>query len=120
MHIFIIDDVNTGGSIKRLKELMKSRVRANQEYWLIDISSLNGTQDVQNVLNHVTFDIDDDVLLFDSMYNSQNEVKLWDVYKISPERDAIITEIGIWSKVEGLVMTKVHKWRRRSNLTVRI
>ena len=97
---------------------MKNRSRTNKESWLVDILALENIENVKSRLNNLPLDIDDDIFLF--MFNNKDFVNIWEIYKLTPEKDLIVNNLGMWTKERGLNLTALEKWQRRGNLSVRL
>ena len=48
--------------------------------------------------------------------NQEDQITLWELYKIGPTLPIQSISIGQWTETKGLIFTKIHKWYRRSNL----
>ena len=97
---------------------MRNRSRKNKEFWFIDISAFQTITNAELMLNSLPLDIDDDIFLFMTMKN--DTTRIWEIYKILPEKDLIVRDFGEWTKEFGLNLTTEEKWQRRSNLLVAI
>ena len=98
--------------------MIKNRSRKNKEFWFIDISAFQTITNAELMLNSLPLDIDDDIFLFMTMKN--DTTRIWEIYKILPEKDLIVRDFGEWTKEFGLNLTTKEKWQRRSNLLVTI
>ena len=49
-----------------------------------------------------------------------DKAKIWEIYKLVPERDLVIRELGVWTRQIGMDLTTLEKWQRRGDLTVKI
>ena len=118
LHIYIIDYSNIDESIQSLLLKMKNRSRTNKESWLVDILALESIENVKSRLNNLPLDIDDDIFLF--MFNNKDFVNIWEIYKLTPKKDLIVNNLGMWTKEKGLNLTALEKWQRRGDLSVRL
>ena len=123
LKVFVPDESNLEKSIHIFIELYSTRTRADQEYWLLDISSWTSPYKVISQLNNLSLDLDDD-LYFYSYKSELNmtlktdlNLKIWEFYEIHPSRPRKLKEYGIWN-LNGLVLAKQTKWIRRRNLEV--
>ena len=116
LHIYIIDTDNTNESIQSLLLQMKNRLRTNKETWFIDISAFENIENSKSRLNTLPLDIDDDIFLF--MFKGKGFVNIWEIYKMTPEKDLIVNNLGKWTKEKGLNFTALEKWQRRGDLSV--
>ena len=53
------------------------------------------------------------------MFNNKDFVNIWEIYKLTPEKDLIVNNLGMWTKEKGLNLTALEKWQRRGDLSVR-
>ena len=111
-----MDSVNLKQGIKSLENHMKTRLRTNEEFWLIDISALESIENAKMMLNNLYLDIDDDIFLF--MFKDNDSAYLWEIYKLVPEQNLIARELGKWTSEKGMDMASLEKWKRRGDLTV--
>ena len=121
LHIFIVDSNNLQHSIKYLDNKMKERTRKDKEFWFIDISALQNIDNASSMLNMLDtlpLDVDDDIFLF--MFIENDSARIWEMYKLAPEKDLIIKEFGGWTREIGLKLTNLEKWQRRGDLSVSI
>ena len=116
LHIYILDSYNVQKSIKCLEKKTKERTRRDKEFWFIDISAFQTTGNASSMLNTLSLDVDDDVFLF--MFTENDSARIWEIYKLSPEKDLIIKDFGKWATEIGLKLTNLEKWHRRSDLAV--
>ena len=114
----MIDSNHVNQSIEILENEMKRRTRKDKEVWYIDISSLETITNAKLMLKGLPLDIDDDIFLF--MFIDGDSSKIWETYKLSPEKDIIIRDFGGWTREMGLNLTKLEKWQRRGDLSVRL
>ena len=63
---------------------------------------------------NLTLDLNDDFFWF--KFTNQSHVNIWEAYKISNEKELIVSDIGFWSQEKGIVLKIVEKWIRRKNL----
>ena len=108
-------------SIKLLDNKMKERTRKDKEFWLIDISDLHNIDNASSIINmldNLPLDVDDDIFLF--MFIENESARIWEMYKLAPEKDLIIKDFGNWTKEIGLKLTNLEKWQRRGDLSVSI
>ena len=97
---------------------MKERTRRDKEVWFIDISVFQKIEIASSMLDKLSLDIDDDMFLF--MFIENDSAKIWEMYKLAPEKDLIIKEFGGWTREIGLKLTNLEKWQRRGDLSVSI
>ena len=116
MHIFIIDSNNLKKSIQFFEHKLRKRTRISKEFWFVDISALGSIDDAELMLNNLPLDIDDDIFLY--MFSNNDMAKIWEVYKLVPEKDLVVRELGMWTRQIGLDMTTLEKWQRRGDLKV--
>ena len=116
MHIFIIDSNNLKKSIQFFEHKLKKRTRISKEFWFVDISALGSIDNAELMLNNLPLDIDDDIFLY--MFSNNDMAKIWEVYKLVPEKDLVVRELGMWTRQIGLDMTTLEKWQRRGDLKV--
>ena len=95
---------------------MRKRLRTNKEFWLIDISTLENIDNAELMLNSLQLDIDDDIFLY--MFVNEDLANIWEIYKLVPQQDLIVRQLGIWTRQMGMDMTTLEKWQRRGDLTV--
>ena len=75
---------------------MKERTRTDKEVWFIDISAFQNIVNASSMLNTLSLDVDDDMFLF--MFIQGDYAKIWEMYKLVPDRDLIIRQLGIWNR----------------------
>ena len=100
---------------------MKERTRKDKEFWFIDISALqniDNASSMMNILDALPLDIDDDIFLY--MFIEKNSARIWEMYKLAPEKDLIVKDFGNWTEEIGLKLTNLEKWQRRGDLSVSI
>ena len=97
---------------------MKERTRRDKEVWFIDISAFQKIEIASSMLDKLSLDIDDDMFLF--MFIENDSARIWEMYKLAPEKDLIIKEFGGWTREIGLKLTNLEKWQRRGDLSVSI
>ena len=97
---------------------MKERTRRDKEYWFIDISAFQNVANASSMLNTLPLDIDDDMFLF--IFIEDDSARIWEIYKLAPEKDIIIKDFGSWVQEIGLKSTNLGKWQRRRDLSVSI
>ena len=97
---------------------MKERTRRDKEVWFIDISVFQKIEIASSMLDKLSLDIDDDMFLF--MFIENDSARIWEMYKLAPEKDLIIKEFGGWTREIGLKLTNLEKWQRRGDLSVSI
>ena len=63
--------------------------------------------------------LDDDIFVvkFDANFT---QAEIWDIYKTSYSQPLIVNHLGTWSEKNGMNLTTLHKYERRSNLMVGI
>ena len=97
---------------------MKERTRRDKEVWFIDISAFQKIEIASSMLDKLSLDIDDDMFLF--IFIENDSARIWEMYKLAPEKDLIIKEFGGWTREIGLKLTNLEKWQRRGDLSVSI
>ena len=97
---------------------MKERTRTDKEVWFIDISAFQNIDNASSMLNTLSLDVDDDIFLF--MFIENDSSRIWEMYKLAPEKNIIIRDFGSWTREIGLKLTNLEKWHRRGDLTVSI
>ena len=121
LHIYIVDSDNLKHSIKCLDNKIKERTAKDKEFWFIDISGLQNIDNASsmiNMLDTLPLDVDDDIFLF--MFIENNSARIWEMYKLAPEKDLIVKDFGDWTRETGLKITNLEKWQRRRDLSVSI
>ena len=118
LHIYIIDSNNVKQSLKCLENKMKERTRRDKECWFIDISAFKNIANASSMMNTLSLDVDDDTFLY--MFVAGDSARIWEMYKLAPERDIIIKDFGSWVQEIGLKSTNLGKWQRRGDLSVSI
>ena len=107
--------------MKCLENKMKERTRRDKEVWFIDISAFQNIANASSMLNMLDalpLDVDDDMFLF--MFTEKDSSRIWEMYKLAPEKDVVIKDFGSWTRESGLKLTNLNKWQRRGDLTVSI
>ena len=100
---------------------MKERTRKDKEFWFIDISALqniDNASSMMNMLDTLPLDVDDDIFLF--MFIDNDFARIWEMYKLAPEKDLNVKDFGNWTGEIGLKLTNLEKWQRRGDLSVSI
>ena len=118
LNLYIIDSDGIQQSMKCLENKMKERTRTDKEVWFIDISAFQNIVNASSMLNTLSLDVDDDMFLF--MFIQGDYAKIWEMYKLAPERKLIVKEFGNWRREIGLELTNLEKWQRRGDLSVSI
>ena len=121
LHVYIVDSDNLKHSIEFLDNKMKERTRKDKEFWFIDISALQNIDNASSMLNMLDtlpLDVDDDIFLF--MFIENDSARIWEMYKLAPEKDLIVKDFGNWTGEIGLKLTNLEKWKRRGDLSVSI
>ena len=118
LHLYIIDSDEIQQSMKCLQNKMKERTRTDKEVWFIDISAFQNINNASSMLNTLSLDVDDDIFLF--MFIKNDSSRIWEMYKLAPEKDIIIKDFGSWVQEIGLKSTNLGKWQRRGDLSVSI
>ena len=116
-----MDSDNLKQSIKFLDNKMKERTRKDKEFWFIDISAIqniDNASSMMNMLDTLPLDVDDDIFLF--MFIENDSARIWEMYKLAPEKDLIVQDFGSWRVEIGLKLTNLEKWQRRRDLSVSI
>ena len=112
--VFVPDESDSEGCIKKFIEWFNQRKRNNKEYWLLDISSLSTIKkEIKETLNNLKLDLDDDLFWFE--YSSQG-IELYEVYRIHLDFDITVNAFGSWSIDKGLTSPIYGKWIRRKNM----
>ena len=112
--VFVPDESDSEGCIKKFIECFNQRKRNNKEYWLLDISSLSTIKkEIKDTLNNLKLDLDDDLFWFE--YSSQG-IELYEVYRIHVDFDITVNSFGSWSIDKGLTSPIYGKWIRRKNM----
>ena len=97
---------------------MKERTRRDKEFWFVDISALQNVANASSMLSTLTLDVDDDMFLF--MFIEKDFAKIWEMYKLAPEKELIIKDFGTWTREIGLKLPNMEKSHRRGDLSVSI
>ena len=121
LHIYIVDSDDLKRSIKFLDNEMKERTRKDKEFWFIDISALqniDNASSIMNMLDSLPLDVDDDIFLF--MFIGNDSARIWEMYKLAPEKNLIVKDFGNWTGEIGLKLSNLEKWQRRGDLSVSI
>ena len=118
LHIYIIDLNNVKQSLKCLENKMKERTRRDKEFLFVDISALQNVANASLMLSTLTLDVDDDIFLF--MFIEKNFARIWEMYKLAPEKDLIVKDFGKWTREIGLKLPNMEKSHRRGDLSVSI
>ena len=116
LNIYMIDSKNLQNSINLLERKLRKRTRKDKEFWFIDISALKTINNAKLMLNNLLLDIDDDIYAF--MITNDSIAVIWEMYKLAPEKNLIVTKLGVWKEDLGLSLTTLNKWQRRGDLTV--
>ena len=118
IHIYILDLGNVIESITCLENKMKERTRRDKEFWFVDISALQNIANASSMLSTLTLDFDDDIFLV--MFIEKDLARIWEMYKLAPEKDLIIKEFGKWTRETGLKLLNMEKSHKRGDLLVSI
>ena len=118
IHIYILDSDNVIESITCLENKMKERTRRDKEFWFVDISALQNVANASSMLSTLTLDVDDDMFLF--LFIEKDFARIWEMYKLAPEKDLIVKDFGNWTGEIGLKLSNLEKWQRRGDLSVSI
>jgi hypothetical protein len=104
-------------SLNLLSSMIGQRTRTSQEFWLIDISALDSIENAEILFENFNLRINDDIFVvkFDEDFMSAD---VWEIYKISMDQPIINNYLGAWSENDGLNMTTLEKYQRRSDLMV--
>ena len=97
---------------------MKERTRRDKEFWFVDISVLQNVANASLMLSTLNLDVDDDMLLF--MFIEKDFARIWEMYKLAPEKELIIKDFGKWTRQIGLKLSNMEKSHRRGDLSVSI
>ena len=118
LHFFIPRDSDLPKNLESFVHLYSLRNNWNQERWILDVSSSKSIYDSIKYLQDMKLDLDDDLFLL--MYNNdkQSSVNIWEYYEIHSSLSRKVTFLGDWNSADGLDMTKIDKWTRRTNLEV--
>ena len=92
IHIYILDSDNVTESITCLENKIKERTRRDKEFWFVDISALQNVANASSMLSTLTLDVDDDMFLF--MFIEKDFARIWEMYKLAPEKELIIKDFG--------------------------
>ena len=112
--VFVPDESDTEGCIKKIIQWFNQRKRTDKQYWLIDITYLSTINEKTNeILNDLKLDLDDDLFMF--AYSSTG-IELYEAYKIHENFDATVKQYGFWSFNNGLTSPMYGKWIRRKNM----
>ena len=118
IHIYILDSDNVIESITCLENKIKERTRRDKEFWFVDISALQNVANSSSLLSTLTLDVDDDFFLF--MFIEKDFARIWEMYKLAPEKELIVKDFGKWTREIGLKLPNMKKSHRRGDLSVSI
>ena len=118
IHIYILDSDNVIESITCLENKMKERTRRDKEFWFVDISALQNVANASSMLSNLTLDVDDDMFLF--LFIEKDFARIWEMYKLAPEKELIVKDFGKWTREIGLKLPNMEKSHRRGDLSVSI
>ena len=118
IHIYILDSDNVIESITCLENKIKERTRRDKEFWFVDISALQNVANSSSLLSTLTLDVDDDFFLF--MFIEKDFARIWEMYKLAPEKELIVKDFGKWTREIGLKLPNMEKSHRRGDLSVSI
>ena len=96
----------------------RTRTRIDKEFWFVDISALQNVANASLMLSTLTLDVDDDIFLF--MFIKKKFARIWEMYKLAPEKDLIVKDFGKWTREIGLKLPNMEKSHRRGDLSVSI
>ena len=88
----------------------------SHEYWLLDLSATNTTEETFYLSQNLPLDLDNDLYLFAA--DNGNNVDIWEFYEIHPTRPKKLNYYGSWESKNGLNIPNEDKWDRRKNLEV--
>ena len=86
---------------------MNARTRRDKEFWFIDVSAFQTISNASSRLNTLSLDIDDDVFLF--MFVENDFARFWEMYKLSPEKDLVIKDFGMWTEENWIEINQFGK-----------
>ena len=109
--VFVADESDIEGCIKKFIEWFNQRKKNNREYWLLDITSIK--TETKDKLNKLKLDLDDDLFWFE--YSSQG-IEIYEAYRIHEDFDITVNLFGSWSIDKGLTSPIYGKWIRRKNM----
>ena len=116
--MYILDSDNVIESITCLENRMKERTRKDKEFWFVDISALQNVANASSMLSNLTLDVDDDMFLF--LFIEKDFARIWEMYKLAPEKELIVKDFGKWTREIGLKLPDMEKSHRRGDLSVSI
>ena len=115
LHIYIQNDDDLERSLDIFKQIYSKRQREDHEFWLLDVSSWKGLEDIVKLLENMPLDLDDNLFLY-SFEDEEETLRIWEFYEIHSSRPRKILEYGRWNKLEGLSLVPETKWVRRKDL----
>ena len=81
--------------------------------WFIYVNFTTNIQEISKELKNAPLDFDSNFIV---ALNQEDQITLWELYKIGPTLPIQSINIGQWTETKGLIFTKIHKWYRRRNL----
>ena len=120
LHIFIPNDADLANSLDLFVYVYSLRNDWSQEHWILDVSGSKSINDSIGYLKNLKLDLDDDLFLltYDINHKHSVEVNIWEYYEIHSSLARKVNFLGHWSSSNGLNITKIDKWTRRTNLEV--
>ena len=97
---------------KNLASLV-NRKRIDKSVWLIYFHSEKTIKVVLEEFSNISLNFDDDFIV---ALNQDDKIVLWELYRIGPMSPIQSNIIADWTTSEGLNITSICKWERRSNL----
>ena len=90
------------------------RKKLDKSIWLIYFHSTTKTINVVlEEFENILLNFDDDFIV---ALNQDDKIVLWELYRIGPMSPIQSNIIADWTAAEGLKITSICKWERRSNL----
>ena len=120
MHFFIPNDADMMNSLELFVRLYSLRKEWYQEHWILDVTGSKSIDDNMRNLENLKLDLDDDLFLltYSRDYKQYSKLNIWEYYEIHSSLSRKVTFLGDWNSADGLDMTKIDKWTRRTNLEV--
>ena len=112
--VFVPDESDIDSHIENFIERFDQRERTNQEYWLLDITSLSRIKaETKDRLDNLKLDFDDDLFWF--AYTKKG-IEIYEAYRIHEDFGITVKPYGSWSIENGLTLPKENKWIRRKDM----
>ena len=120
MHFFIPNDADMMNSLELFVHLYSLRKEWYQEHWILDVTGSKSIDDYMRNLENLKLDLDDDLFLltYSRNYKQYSKLNIWEYYEIHSSLARKVNFLGYWSSSNGLNITKIDKWTRRTNLEV--